>query len=172
MKLKQLIERIALQRQEEFPFPDNLEEYLEDFIPNTLLKSETLQQAFALTNYEMEEIYNEAYRFYQEGNYLESSTAFRWLVLLNPFIAKYWTGLAANLQLLKKYEKALHAYAMAALIENENPFPHFHAYQCYEALNNKAEGDKALESAYQRTLGKAVYQNLQHEIALVKSARH
>jgi type III secretion system low calcium response chaperone LcrH/SycD len=164
MKLKELIRRIALNRHEEFPFADNLETFLEDFIPNTLLKSETLQKAFGVSNYEMEEIYSEAYRFYQEDNYLEASTGFRWLVLLNPFIAKYWTGLAASLQLLEKYEKALHAYAISALLESENPYPHFHAYECYEALNNKEEAEKALDLAYQRTIGKAAYSDLEEEI--------
>src|SRR5262245_36895773 len=109
MKLNELIRRISLDRKEEFPFPEDLETYLEDFIPNTLLKNETLQQAFGVTPYEMEEIYTEAYAFYQDDNYLESSTGFRWLVLLNPFKPHYWMGLAASLQLMQKYEKALHA---------------------------------------------------------------
>ena len=164
MKLKQLIQRIAANRQEEFPFPENLETYLEDFIPNTLLKSETLQRAFEVSSYEMEEIYSEAYRLYDRANYLESSTTFRWLVLLNPFIGKYWIGLAASLQLLEKYEKALHAYAIAALIESENPYPHFHAYECYGALKNREEAKKALDSAYRRTIGKTAYQHLQDEL--------
>jgi type III secretion system low calcium response chaperone LcrH/SycD len=168
MKLKELIARIAENRKSEFPLPENLEAYLEDFIPNTLLKSETLQRAFQVSSYEMEEIYREAYGYYYEDNYLESSTAFRWLILLNPFIGKYWMGLAASSQLLKKYEKALHAYAMAALIENENPYPHFHAYECYKALNNRAEGDKALACAYTKTLGKTVYRPLQEEIEKIK----
>src|SRR5689334_14592344 len=89
MRLKELLSRITLNRKEDFPFPENLEEYLEDFIPNVLLKSETLQQAFGVSSYEMEEIYKEAYSSYQENNYLESSTSFRWLVLLNPFHSKY-----------------------------------------------------------------------------------
>lgn len=171
MKLKELLRRIALNRKEEFPFPDNLEAYLEDFIPNTLLKSATLQQAFEVSNYEMEEIYVEAYNHYQEENYLESCTAFRWLVLLNPYWAKNWMGLAASSQLLEKYEKALHAYAVAALLENHNPYPHFHAFECYSALENSEEAEKALELALCRTLGKESYRDLQKEIESLKTAR-
>lgn len=171
MKLKELIRRIALNRQEDFPFPDDLDTYLDGFVPNTLLKSDTLQRAFGVTNYEMEEVYSEAYRLYQEDIYLESSTAFRWLVLLNPFAAKYWKGLAASLQLLGKYEKALHAYAMVALLDSDNPYPHFHAYECYEDLQNKDDAEKALELAYQRTLGKESYRDLQQEIETCKKRR-
>jgi type III secretion system low calcium response chaperone LcrH/SycD len=148
--------------------PNNLEAYLEDFIPNVLLKSETLQKAFGVSAYEMEEIYCEAYTFYQEDNYLESSTAFRWLVLLNPFHKKYWMGLGASLQLLEKYEKALHAYAAASLLEHENPYPHFHAFECYEALKNREEAEKALNLAYKRTLSNPAFHELRDEIESIK----
>lgn len=167
MKLKELIQRIAANRCD-LPYPADLESYLDDFIPNVLMKSETLQKAFGVTNYEMEELYAEAYKFYYEDNFLESSTAFRWLVLLNPFQAKFWMGLAATLQLLEKYEKALHAYAVSALLECENPYPHFHAYECYCTLKNKVDGEKALDLAYQRTIGKGAYRALQEEIDLLK----
>jgi type III secretion system low calcium response chaperone LcrH/SycD len=168
MKLKELIRRIALNRREESPFPEDLETFLEDFIPNTLLKSETLQRAFDVSGYEMEEIYSETYTFYQEDNFLEASTGFRWLVLLNPFVEKYWMGLAASLQLLEKYEKALHAYAICALLESENPYPHFHAFECYVALKDKEEAEKALSLAFKRTIGKAAYRDLQEEIELLR----
>lgn len=169
MKLKELLHRIALERNEEFPFPDDLEKYLDDFIPNMLLKSETLQKAFGISGEEMEEIYREGYNYYEVDQYLEASTNFRWLVLLNPYLTKYWMGLAASLQLLEKYEKALHAYAVSALLECDNPYPHFHAYECYVALNNKEDAVKALELAFQRTVGKAAYIDLQKEI---KERRH
>ncbi len=168
MKLKELIRRIAINRKEDFPFPDDLEAYLDDFIPNTLLKSDTLQQAFGVSGYEMEEVYHEAYRFYQEDVYLEASAAFRWLVLLNPFVDKYWKGLAASLQLLGKYEKALHAYAMAALLDSDNPYPHFHAYECYEDMHNPEDAEKALDLAYQRTLGNETHRDLQQEIEICR----
>src|SRR5262249_49793934 len=125
---------------------------------------ETLQQAFGVSTYEMEQIYSEAYLDYENDNYRESTTAFRWLVLLNPFHKKYWMELAAIFQLLEKYEKALHAYAISALLESSNPYPHFHAFECYESLNNKEDAEKALELAYQRTLGKVAYNDLQKEI--------
>lgn len=164
MKLKELISRIASFSNEQFSFPKDLETYLEDFIPNTLLKSETLQKAFGVSNYEMEEIYYEAYSYYKDDNYLESSTAFRWLVLLNPLTSKYWMGLAASLQLLEKYEKSLHAYAIYTLLDHENPYPHFYAFECYTALNNKKEAKKALNSAYKLTKDKTTYIDLQKEI--------
>lgn len=168
MKLRQLIQRIALQRKEEFPFPDNLDAFLDDFIPNELLKSETLQHAFGVTSYEMEELYKEGHAFYEADRYNDSSTVFRWLVLLNPYSAKYWLGLAANQQLLGQYDKALHSYALVTLLDSEDPYPHLHAFECYLALDNLEEALKALECAYVRARGKLEYQDLLSEIEMLK----
>ncbi|MCC5832829.1 MAG: SycD/LcrH family type III secretion system chaperone [Chlamydiales bacterium] len=164
MRLKTLLRRIALQRQEEFPFPEDIESYVEEFVPNVLLKSETLQRAFGITDYEMEKLYEEAYELYEANAYQEALNLFRWLLLFNSYEAKYWMGFAAALQLLERYEKALHAYAVASLLDSKSPYPHFHAYECYILLNNRDDADKALKLAYQRCDGKAAYDELKNEI--------
>lgn len=164
MKLKELIEKISLQRKEDFPFPDNLDRYLEDFVPNTLLKSETLAKAFGVSNREMEELYKEAYDFYSKDLFEDASTIFRWLVILNPFTDKYWLGLGSCLMLESKFEKALHQFAMAALLNSENPYPHFHAYQCYSAMNNNKDAEKALALAHERTTNQETFSELKKTI--------
>jgi len=146
---KELLRRIARNRQEEFPFPDNLEAYLDDFVPNLLLKSETLQRAFAVSDQEMESLYEEAYAFYEQNKFVQAADLFRWLVLLNPYVERSWMGLAACQQLLKLYENALKAYAIATLLDKNDPLPHFHAFECYVALNDHVEALKALDAAYQ-----------------------
>lgn len=144
MKLQELLRRIAVQRKEEFPFPENLESYLEDFTPNVLLKNETLQKAFQITAFEMEEIYAQGYGYYEENCYQEATTVFRWLLVFNPFIVKYWMGFGACLQMLGQYERALHSYAMASMLDPENSLPHLQAARCYQALNNAEEAEIAL----------------------------
>ncbi len=164
MKLKELIQRISVQRKEDHPFPEDLDSYLEDFVPNVLLKSETLQEAFEVTGREMEELYKEGFDHYQTDRYTDSGTVFRWLVTLNPFMIKYWMGLAASQQLLNQDEKALHSYAVAAFLDPESPMPHYHAYECYESLNNKEDAKKALDLAYKRCLSNAEYEHMKPEI--------
>jgi type III secretion system low calcium response chaperone LcrH/SycD len=164
MRLKTLVRRIALQKKEEFPFPEDIESYVDKFIPDILLKCESLQQAFGITDYEMEKLYEEAFEYYEIDSYNEALTLFRWLLLFNSYEAKYWMGFAAASQLLGHYEKALHAYAVAYLLDVDNPYPHFHAYECYMLLKNKEEADKALLLAYQRCTGKAAYEELKNEI--------
>ncbi|MEZ5314848.1 MAG: SycD/LcrH family type III secretion system chaperone [Chlamydiales bacterium] len=168
MRLKALLDRIALQRKEDFPFPEDIESYIEDFIPNHLLKSETLQQAFGITDYEMEKLYEDAYNFYEKNAYQDGLTLFRWLILFNPYAPKYWMGFAAILQLSKAYDKALHAYAVITLLDSNNPYPHFHAYECYSLMENRTEARKALELAYHHCSNQFAYAQLKEEIERIK----
>lgn len=128
----------------------DFETFLDDFIPNTLLKSETLQQAFDISPFEMEQFYADAYNLYEKDEYGEAAVAFRWLVLLNTFEPKYWLGFGACQQILGLWEKALHSYAMASLLEDANPYPHFYAWQCYTALKEPVEAKKAWVLARER----------------------
>ncbi|NGX53897.1 MAG: Chaperone protein SicA [Chlamydiae bacterium] len=144
--------------------PKDLESYLEDFVPNTLLKSHTLQQAYGVSKEEMGELYEKAYGYYQEDRYDQSIVLFRFLVMLNPFVTKYWMGLGGSQQLLKQYEKALHSYAIWSLLDGKNPMPHFQAYQCYTAEENRVEGNKALKAALELTANKSVYKQIREEV--------
>lgn len=164
MKLEALIQKIAVKRREEYPFPDDLEAYVDDFMPNVLLKNETLQKAFGISDFELEEIYAEAYDYYCENAFEQAETAFRWLVLFNPFTEKYWLGLGSAQMMQSAYEKALHSFAMSALLNSENPDSHLYAFECYLALDNMEDAEKALHLAYQRTEGKAAYIELRNTI--------
>jgi type III secretion system low calcium response chaperone LcrH/SycD len=167
VKLEKLLARITRKAKEELCF--SVEDFdLRDLNSHPLLKKESLQQTFGISAVEMEEVYSEAYAFYQDNNYPQAVSSFQRLVWLNPYTVKYWMGLGASLQLLKQYERALYAYAVWALLECENPYPHFHAFECYSASKNKEESAKALALAYKRTLGKAAFKGLQKEIEVLR----
>ncbi len=123
---------------------------IEKFTFGILAKSDTLQEAFSISSGEMEELYASGYRYYAEAKWSDAALIFRWLVVLNPFIVKYWTGYSASCQLLGEYEKALKGYAIASLLEDASPQYHFHAYECYMTLGNKVEAKKALLMALER----------------------
>ena len=146
-KLEELIQRIGKERGENNPFPDDFEAYLEDFIPNSLLKSDTLQIAFNISDHAMEEIYAEAYGFYQSECYQAASNGFRFLIILNPYRPRYWLGLGACLQLLKRYEKALQTYAIVTLLDSKNPAPHLYASEVYKLMGDEQEATIALQLA-------------------------
>ncbi len=159
MTLRKLIKQLA-----DGVGPESLESYLEEFVPNVLLKSDNLQQAYGVTHDEMAELYSKGYNYYQEDQYTESVVLFKWLVILNPFEVKYWMGYAANQQLLGQYEKALHSYAMWAMMADEDPMPHFHAYECYKKIDNPQDERKALKQAHKRAVSKPVYSEIRQEI--------
>ena len=146
-KLEEVIARVGKVRGENNPFPDDFETYLEDFIPNKLLKSETLKLAFDITDHEMEELYAEAYGCYEEDAFKAASNGFRFLIILDPFVPRYWMGLGASLQLLERFEKALQAYAVVTLLVSKNPAPHLYAHECYKAMGEEKEAELALQLA-------------------------
>jgi len=146
-KIEEVIARVGKMRGEDNPFPDDLDAYLEDFIPNKLLKSETLKLAFDIPDDEMEELYAEAYTLYADDEFKAASNGFRFLIILDPYQPRFWMGLGACLQLLQRFEKALQAYAVVTLLDHTNPAPHLYAHDCYKAIGNEKEALIAIELA-------------------------
>jgi len=97
------------------------------------------------------EEYLAAYLFYEKGHYKEASSGFARLIMINGLEKKYWTGLAASEQQAKNYQNALPAWAMAAILDPENPTPHFHAAECLISQNEIKEAMLALEEAKRRS---------------------
>jgi len=98
-----------------------------------------------------DELYSQGYHFYENGHYDKAFLAFHKLVLSHPMEGKYWFGLASTLLQQKNYEKALHAWSIAALIDFKNPLPHFHAAECLFSLKLIDEGMLALKEAKKRS---------------------
>ena len=94
-----------------------------------------------------EEIYPHAFALYNQGNYVQAGALFSQLVLQNPFDEKLWRGLAASKQMEREYEAALCAWALVAILQENDPLPHFHAAECYLSLHDAEEAMKALDAA-------------------------
>lgn len=100
-----------------------------------------------LSDEEMEQFYAYGFAQYNSGNWNEAADVFRVLCTRRPLESRFWFGLGATLQEAKSYTDSLHAWAMAALLREEDPFPHFHAAECYFSIENKEEASKALNEA-------------------------
>lgn len=81
-------------------------------------------------------LYGLAHSLYGSGKYEESCNLFRLLVMIEPFEYKYTFGLAASLQMEKKFLDSATAYLMAASTDTTNPMPHYHAAECYLNLHD------------------------------------
>lgn len=95
----------------------------------------------------LETIYAFAYGFYESGNYAKASRFFQFLTEYDPNNGKYWKGLGAAYQMLKSQEKAVKCYAQAALLDENDPYPHWHAAECFWALKNTELTSQALNSS-------------------------
>ncbi len=92
-------------------------------------------------------LYYLAYNAYQNGNYQESVSFFRILTEQSTDHRAAWMGLGASFQMLKKYEEAIAAYGCAAVLDENDPYVHLHAAECFHALNNPQKALMALDSA-------------------------
>lgn len=152
MNLNQLLEKVAKHPESKQVMLDS---YLEEFIPNQLLKSPSLKLAFGITESEMDSLYAVGFEDYQKKRYSVAKEAFRWLVILDTFEEKYWLGYASCQKMLGEYEKALYSFAMVALLDDHSPDPHFHAAECYRMLKNEAEAKKAFDKYLSVKKGKS-----------------
>lgn len=114
-------------------------------------------------------LYAIAYNFYEIGKYQDAVQFFRILTALDTQSRKNWMGLGASLQMLKEFEKAIEAYTVATLLDDEDPYVHMHAADCFFALNNMKKAIIALEAAeYVVGLNKAKYAHLLPQIQLFR----
>lgn len=107
-----------------------------------------------------EDLYLRAFCFYEKGHYEEAEEHFNKLVVADTFECKYWFGLAATLQLELKYEEALRAWSIAALLDYMNPYPHFHAAECLISLGETKDALLALQEAEKRAVADALMQKI------------
>lgn len=161
--LSYLLNKISASSNEEYPFPDDLEEFLKDFFPDANVQLDTYQRIFNLSSEDLERVYKEGYAAYQQKDYQESITIFRWLVFFNPFVSKFWFSLGAALHMNQDLSTALHAYAVTAMLRNHDPYPHYYAYVCYTLLHQHDEAEKALNMALERAKH-PTYRELKEEI--------
>ena len=142
---------------------ENPEKYLKDFAFGKLLESNTLQQAFDISIEQMDLYYRDAYTFYEQEQFKLAVDSFQALCILDPFFKKHWMGLGGAAQMMQNYEKALRAYGMASLLDDDDPYPHFYAYQCLSATQQNEDAQKALNLAVERC-NSSIYLSLKKKI--------
>lgn len=101
-------------------------------------------------------IYVLAYNLYQDKEYAQAEDYFRFLTVHDIECRKYWVGLAATLQMQKKFEEALDIYGWAALMDENDPWVHYRAAECLIALKRSPEALQALKSVKLTTKDKAL----------------
>ncbi len=92
-------------------------------------------------------LYTDAITEYENGDYEKAHGLFSLLSTQLPAQPEIWKGLAACSQVQKCYPEALLSWSMAALLDEHDPLPHFHAAECLFAQGEKVEAQKAIRLA-------------------------
>jgi type III secretion system low calcium response chaperone LcrH/SycD len=115
------------------------------------MPDQTLNLHSLLSDEEAQKFYAYGYAHYNNGSLQEALAAFRCLTMRRPFEERFWFGLAATLQGLKEFEKAVDVWAIASLLDKTSSYPHFHAAECLFSLGKNQEGFDALSAAEKLT---------------------
>lgn len=117
-----------------------------------------------------DKLYAKAYYLYESGKYNEAGQLFRLLTLADLTNSKHWMGLGATYQMLKEYDEAAAAYAVAALNDPSNPYPPLYAAECLMELGKWKDVVNALEDAEKLASQQMQYKELLPRILLLKKA--
>jgi type III secretion system low calcium response chaperone LcrH/SycD len=111
------------------------------------LKGKTLQEIFGISDLVLFCFYKVGHALYAEKAYRDAAQVFFFLTILSPFVKDYWLALGMAEKLSDDYEQALYAFAMASLMNINDPEPHLHATECYILLKNVPLAVAELEMA-------------------------
>ena len=107
----------------------------------------TFQEAFGFSDDTMSTLYDIGLRLFNENNLEKATGVFFLLTKMNTFLFEPWLALGMCHQNQKSYGDALYSYAMASLLDFDNPSPHLCSAECYIAVNNDQVGREALDLA-------------------------
>lgn len=119
---------------------------VEELAKKCLMQGAALADVQGYTEDEMEAVYHLAYNAYRQGKHPDARKLFQFLALNDHLESRFWMGLAATCQASGDYRQAVAAYEMAAVLEATNPWPPFHAGECYMAMNEWEKSAKALQA--------------------------
>ena len=121
-----------------------LNEELVSQLAEYFVKGATLKDAKGIDEAQMETLYSLGFNLYQAGKAEDAEKVFSLLTLLDYGVVKYWLGLGAAQQAQRKFDRAVHAYAMATMIDAKDPRSQYHAAECFLAVGDKANAESAL----------------------------
>ncbi len=126
-----------------------LERVLKD--PEVLLElfqeSPTLKAMLGIEQEKMEELYKQGHELYKKESFYEASKYFATLTILDLAVKEYWLSLAVCLFCDQQFQAACKAFEAVEALEAENMHAIYYQARCWQALEDKARMQQALEKA-------------------------
>ncbi|MDR2390752.1 MAG: SycD/LcrH family type III secretion system chaperone [Planctomycetota bacterium] len=107
----------------------------------------TLGTMLQIGDEELEAIYAVAYSQYNARKYDKAIDLFKFLCLYDHNEARWFYGLGVAQQAKREYAAAVNSYAVATLLDVDDPRPQTQAGYCLLALERWQEAQSALEGA-------------------------
>ncbi|MFQ5730250.1 MAG: SycD/LcrH family type III secretion system chaperone [Waddliaceae bacterium] len=125
-----------------------------------------------LTDFQVEGMYGQAYRLYNNGKYKDAMEMFRLLTMVDANEPKYFMGMAASLHMMKQYKGAVSVYMLCGTLDPLNPVPHYHAADCYIKMKDPFSAIISLEMAVKRAGDKPEFQAIKERSeAMIKAQK-
>jgi len=102
-------------------------------------------KSLQITEDQLVTIYGEAHQYFAAKDYVNASHCFISLALFDNSRPEYWLCFAHSAYSLKKFEHAFEAYAIASMLDPDDPTPHFYAGCCLQQLNRHDEANILFE---------------------------
>lgn len=110
---------------------EEIKKGVETFIDQVFKKGQTPKDALGLSDAQIEGLYAQAYRLFNNGKYKDAKAIFRIMIALNALDPRYTMGLAACCHMMQEYELAVPMYLMSFEQDKKNPLPLYHASDCF-----------------------------------------
>jgi len=107
----------------------------------------TVRELLRLPKSYLEKLYASGYLKFQNKDYRPACQLFALLTFLAPDEKKYWKSLGAAHVCLEEYRAAIESYSTLALLDPQNPEPHFFIAFCQKKLGGKKEAIDSLDRA-------------------------
>lgn len=97
---------------------------------------------------EVETLYAAGYQLYRQGDLKNSTAIFEYLCIHENDDARFWTALAVAMQKQKKWDPAIDAYSMAALLDATNVSLYLYATECLMASRQWSRAKQSLDAFF------------------------
>lgn len=144
-EIDQQIHSAVMQNNEKAAAKDTpmIEEALKKVIKEGLLLKEVLGFSPKI----IEQIYEYGYLLFQSGKFKEALEVFTILRKIDNENKRYTFAIAATHHQMKHYAEAVGNYMMYQALDQTNPLPYYHLFDCFSKLNQPALAFNALMSA-------------------------
>ena len=114
--------------------------------PTLTNKEETFQSLLGLSNETLLWIYTIGYNFSLENKHEEALAIFQMLTSLNPLVSDYFVAQGLSERSLKSNQEALYSFAMASILNPEQPISRYNAAEIYLETGQVEDAKLELEA--------------------------